>query len=83
VGTLEVGKRADVVVVDLSDVHCLPGGSPATRLVYSATPDDVRHVVVDGQVVVARGELLTLDVERVRAEALVQMRKVASRAGLG
>jgi cytosine/adenosine deaminase-related metal-dependent hydrolase len=83
VGTLEVGKRADVVVVDLSGPHCLPGGSPATRIVYSATPADVRHVLVDGEVVVARGELLTLDVERVRAEATAQVRKVVARAGLG
>jgi cytosine/adenosine deaminase-related metal-dependent hydrolase len=82
VGTLEVGKRADVVVVDLSDLHCLPGGSPATRLVYSATPADVRHVIADGAVVVERGELRTLDLERLRAEAPVQMKKVVARAGL-
>src|SRR5690606_15356934 len=49
VGSLEVGKRADVIVVDLDRAHALPGGDAVSRLVYAATASDVRHVICDGR----------------------------------
>ncbi len=82
VGTLEVGKRADVVVVSAERAEHLPGGPPAARLVYGASAADVRHVLVDGRVVVERGELRALDLERLRHEARGAARRVAERAGL-
>lgn len=65
-GTLEVGKRADVVVVDGSGWAMLPGGDPASRLVYGATAGDVRDVVVDGRMVVRSRGLVTADPEEIR-----------------
>jgi 5-methylthioadenosine/S-adenosylhomocysteine deaminase len=54
VGSLEVGKRADVTVIDLSATHIEPWGEASARLVYAAQSRDVRHVVVDGRVRVCR-----------------------------
>lgn len=80
VGSLEVGKRADVIVVDLTGLHATPSGDIVGRLVYSARAPDVRHVVVDGRLTVQRGELLTLDTERVRRAAEREAKRVRARA---
>jgi len=60
IGSLEVGKAADVVVIGLADWTMLPAGDPASRLVYGASPGCVRHVVVNAEPVVVDGELRTL-----------------------
>lgn len=83
IGSLEPGKKADVIVVELDRVHALPGGDAVSRLVYACTASDVRHVVVDGRWVVKERALTTLDVGEVRAAAIREGRKVVRRAGLG
>lgn len=80
IGSVEVGKRADLAVVRLDRLHAEPAADVVGRLVYSCTASDVHHVLVDGALVVERGELKTLDVERVRATARVEARRVAARA---
>lgn len=82
IGSIELGKRADVVVVDVDGVHALPGGDAASRLVYSATAADVRHVFVDGRWVVDDRMLTTMDVDDVRAAAKREGKRVAQRAGI-
>lgn len=82
IGSLEEGKRADVTVVDVSGVHVTPTGDPYSALVYACRSTDVRHVVVDGRVVVRDRELLTLDAERVAEEARERSRAVFGRLGL-
>jgi len=69
IGSLEVSKRADVIAVDLSALHGAPGASPWSAIAYAAQPSDVRHVVVDGRIVVRDRRLHTLDVARVRDRA--------------
>jgi cytosine/adenosine deaminase-related metal-dependent hydrolase len=61
IGTLEVGKKADIAVVDLRGWSTQPGGHPASRIVHGATARDVRHVVIDGHLIVEDGHLLTVD----------------------
>jgi cytosine/adenosine deaminase-related metal-dependent hydrolase len=75
IGSLEVGKRADVIAVDITRVHVAPVRDPLSAIVYSCRGSDVRHVVVDGQVVVRDHELLTLD----RAEVVALARERADR----
>ncbi len=82
IGSLEVGKSADFVVVERNGLHQLPGGDPYSRLVYATRATDVRHVVIDGQVVVKDGELLTLDEERVRRAAVREAKRLLSRTKL-
>jgi cytosine/adenosine deaminase-related metal-dependent hydrolase len=82
VGSIEVGKRADLAVVRLDGAHAEPGGDVFSRLVYACTSRDVKDVLVDGVVVVKDGEHQRLDVERVKARARDQARRVLARASL-
>jgi cytosine/adenosine deaminase-related metal-dependent hydrolase len=81
-GSIEVGKRADLMVVRLDGPHVEPGGDVFSRLVYACHASDVRHVFVDGALVVRDGTHQMLDVERVTAEARAQARKLRRRAGV-
>ncbi len=70
IGSVEVGKRADLVVVELDNLHSIPryNYSPTTiytRLVYSARATDVRDVLVDGRFLLHDRNLLTLDERQV------------------
>ncbi len=69
IGSLETGKRGDVIAVDVSPLHTIPTGSPWSQIAYAAKACDVRHVAVDGNVVVREKTLLTLDIEKVRARS--------------
>ena len=69
IGSLELGKRGDVIAVDVTPMHTVPATSPWSQIAYAAKACDVKHVAVDGNVVVRDRVLLTLDVSRVRAQA--------------
>jgi 5-methylthioadenosine/S-adenosylhomocysteine deaminase len=68
IGTIEIGRRADLIVVDPDRVHLTPLYDPASHLVYAADRADVRHVIVDGRVVVEDRDIKTFDLRRVMAE---------------
>ena len=68
VGSLEVGKRADVVVVDTRATHMRPVYDPYAALVYAARASDVRVTVVDGRVVMRDGVVGTVAPEDVYRE---------------
>lgn len=82
-GTLEVGKRANMILVDQRNVHTMPSADPATNLVYSNTASDVLMTIVDGQILYEDGALTTIDEERLRADVYRHWTKLARRAGLG
>ncbi len=69
IGSLEAGKRADVIVVDTSGPGAIPLFDPASHLVYSARSDAVQTVIVEGKILMERRRLKTLDVERIRRRA--------------
>src|SRR5437667_6303593 len=82
IGSLEVGKRADVIVVDLNQLHSSPKQDVISSLVYSAQPSDVRVTIIDGRVVMRDGGLMTMDESVVVKEANREAGLVAERAGL-
>ncbi|MCI3244023.1 amidohydrolase [Streptomyces spinosisporus] len=67
-GTLAPGRRADIVLVDLTGPHTQPVHDLAATLVHSARSSDVRTTIVDGRVLMRDRELLTLDVPSVVRE---------------
>jgi len=69
IGSLEVGKRGDMIAVDVTALHSVPTASPWSAVAYGATSRDVRHVAVDGAVLVRDGALRTLEVGAVRDRA--------------
>jgi len=81
IGTLEVGKKADVIVLDPSRLAG-PAGDPATRIVYGGGSRAVRDVIVDGKVVVRNFAPLTLDPAEVHARAAEALPALVQRAGI-
>jgi 5-methylthioadenosine/S-adenosylhomocysteine deaminase len=69
IGTLEVGKRADVIVVDLEKPHLQPVYNVVSQLVYAAVGSDVRDVIIDGKLVMRNRQLLTLNENEILAQA--------------
>jgi len=69
IGSLEEGKRADLVVVDLDALHQTPLYNIYSHLVYATKASDVRTVVIEGRVVMRDRRLLTLDEALIRQQA--------------
>jgi 5-methylthioadenosine/S-adenosylhomocysteine deaminase len=81
VGSLEVGKQADVVVVDAGRPHLAPRHDPTSLLVYSAQGGDVCMVLIDGRIVLDDGVLTTIDEEKLLEQAKAQTQSLLRRAG--
>jgi len=80
-GSLEAGKRADLVVLTLSEGHAVPhfettGQNIYSRLVYTAQASDVRDVYVNGQQVVADRQVLTIDLSATIEHAKEMARRI-------
>jgi 5-methylthioadenosine/S-adenosylhomocysteine deaminase len=69
IGSLELGKRADIVVFDFRRPHLVPCVDPLGNLVHVGQGRDVEHVFVDGAHLVEQGRPLLADVDRIMAEA--------------
>ena len=82
IGSLEPGKRADVITVDLEAPHMAPANMPVARIVYFANGHDVRDVVVGGRVRLRDGATPHLDVAEIVAEAEAETAAMLDRAGL-
>jgi len=82
IGSLEVGKRADVIVVDLNQLHSSPKQDVISSLVYSAQPADVRATIIDGRIVMRDGKLSALNEDDVIVDANREASALAERAGL-
>lgn len=65
IGTLSVGKKADIIVLDLNQPHLTPLYNIPSHLVYAARGADVIHSIIDGKVVMRNRQLLTLDEEAI------------------
>jgi 5-methylthioadenosine/S-adenosylhomocysteine deaminase len=76
IGSLEVGKRADLLIVDLGSPHQQPVYDVVSTLAYATKASDVELVMVDGHVVVEGGKVLTVDAPAVLAKAAVYRDRV-------
>ncbi|MFZ5924359.1 MAG: 5'-deoxyadenosine deaminase [Bacillota bacterium] len=83
IGSIEPGKRADVVILDLNVPHAAPAEhvDVVSRIVYEATAADVETTIVDGRVLMYRRKLLTIDEEEVVREANKAIKRVLERSG--
>jgi 5-methylthioadenosine/S-adenosylhomocysteine deaminase len=82
IGSLEAGKRADLVVVDRDRPHLAPGPDPYSALVYAARGSDVRTTIVDGEVLVDEFDPVRVDRAEIARSGRVAARELASRAGI-
>ncbi|CAH0215740.1 amidohydrolase family protein [Roseomonas sp. CECT 9278] len=82
VGSLEVGKQADIITVDLNAPHMLPANMPVHRVVYFANGHDVRDVVVAGDILMRDRVLPHVDEAAVRDDANAATTAMLAQAGL-
>lgn len=69
IGSIEVGKRADVVIVDLDELNQVPIYNIYSHLVYATKADDVRTVIIEGRIVLLNHRLLTLNEVSIKKRA--------------
>jgi cytosine/adenosine deaminase-related metal-dependent hydrolase len=81
-GSLEVGKKADVVLVDLARPHLYPFNMPVFRLVCFANGADVDTVIVDGRILLSGGKPKSVKTEKVLDAAQRETEAMLDRAGL-
>ena len=82
IGSLEVGKKADIIVVDRDRPHLAPGPDPYSTLVYAARGSDVRATIVDGALLVNDFAPVEVDRAEIAAEARRAAQQLAARAGV-
>jgi len=84
IGSLEVGKKADLAMVDLNKIHCSPGEDADiySQLVYQAKSSDVTLTMVSGRIVYEKGHLTTIDEDETIRQARIAAKRVSSRVGL-
>src|SRR5215204_2356093 len=82
IGSIEVGKRADLSLVRLDRLHATPSGDVVSALVYSAEANDVQTVIIDGELVMLDRRLLGIDESETIAKAKAEAAKLMAEAGL-
>jgi 5-methylthioadenosine/S-adenosylhomocysteine deaminase len=83
IGSVEPGKRADLILVERDRPHVAPDADPWSTLVYGTRGTDIRLTMVDGEVLVSNGALSRLDGREIAIEARAAAQIVARRAGIG
>jgi 5-methylthioadenosine/S-adenosylhomocysteine deaminase len=76
IGSLEAGKRADICIVDFDNLNQTPFYNVYSSLIYATKADDVRHVIIDGRVVMRDRRLLTLDENVIKKDANLYRQKI-------
>jgi 5-methylthioadenosine/S-adenosylhomocysteine deaminase len=82
IGSLEVGKRADIIIVDRDRPHLAPGPDPYSTLVYAARGSDVRTTIVDGEVLVHDFTHVRIDRREAAVAGRTAAKDLAKRAGI-
>ena len=75
-GELAVGKKADLIALDLTKPHMVPNLDPLALAVYSAQGSDVAMTMVDGNILYENGEFLTLDAEKILYDAKAAVKRL-------
>jgi 5-methylthioadenosine/S-adenosylhomocysteine deaminase len=82
IGSIEMGKRGDLIVVDLNRLAATPAPEIVSALVYSSEAADVRASIIDGQIMMRDGELTSLDEASVKEDANREFEMLRQRARL-
>jgi len=82
IGSLEKGKKADVIILDMSGVEWIPVHNPIQNLIYSSTGSSVQTVIVDGRIVMEDREIKTVDERMILAECQRTSAALLKQAGV-
>lgn len=78
-GTLEEGKRANLILVEQDSVHVLPSTDPAANVVYANSSSDVALTMVDGNILYENGTFTTIDIDALKVEVVAQRKALEAR----
>jgi len=82
IGSLEVGKKADIILIDMRRPHLYPFDMPLYRVAYFANGNDVQTVIVNGEILMKDREVLTVDEDEVLDMAQREIQAALDRMGL-
>ena len=82
IGSIEIGKRADLILVERDRPHLAPDADPWSTLAYAARGTDVRMTIVDGEILVDRFALTQADSAEIAARGKAAAAELSSRAGI-
>lgn len=79
IGSLEIGKKADLMLLDVSGLHSQPGGNLYTQIVYASRCEDVHSVMIDGHWVLRQRALRSMDEENLKRQTAREWQKLKER----
>lgn len=82
IGSIEAGKRADFIVINMDAPHLTPAWDPVSTIAYAATGADVDTVVIDGKIVMEHRQVKTLDEQAILEDVRQRYRAIGERGGL-
>ena len=82
IGTLEVGKKADILLLDIDQIHLSPTADLPKTLVLNGGPDDITDVIVDGKLLLKDRQFLHLDETEIRKKAGEALLRIGKKANL-
>ena len=81
-GSLEVGKKADIILIDMMKPHLVPIFMIPHRIVYEVSGQDVDTVIVDGQILMERRQVQTVNEREILEAAQEEAENAVARGGL-
>ena len=78
-GSIEVGKQADLIIIDTDKPHLTPLYNPVSHIVYAAQGSDIRDVLVAGKILVRNRKLLALDLDDILEEVTKISKLISSK----
>ena len=76
-GSIEIGKKADIIIVDIKKPHLTPMYNPYSHMVYAARGNDVSHSIINGQLIMENRRLLSLNLDEIMERAKEKSMDVA------
>lgn len=77
IGSLEIGKKADIIIIDTDAANTQPNYDPYATVAFAAYPNNVTYTIVDGKVIVENGQLKTIDINEHNKQWIPLTKKVA------
>ena len=82
IGSIEIGKKADIVIIDTNKPELTPVRNPISSIIYAGVATDVDTVIINGKVVLQNGKLLTVDEDKILEDAKNKIKELYKKAGI-
>ena len=76
IGSIEVGKKADIILIDIYNIEAQPMYDPYSHLVYSLTSEQIKDVIINGKIVMRDRRLINVDEEELIEKAKYYQKRI-------